>query len=355
MSWYREAKAGLGVILMLATLVAVGVQSCRSTRRFRQANLEVDRARQEQRQLIALRLGVEQAAASERGYLISGEESALDPYHVAISEIAEDLKNLKVAVSAEPNRARAVSELEFLAGNIEGGFEAAIEARKNVIASGRIHPVTPVTQATLDELRQRIDRMATYAARRRDRELIGAQTGFRDVVWSLVSLTGLASLLVILAYLVARRDVAKRSRAEQALIESEERFRQISTSLQDILWVASPQDPHGCYVSAAYEPITGRSIKSFTRIPDPSWISSTPWIGIARSARWPHKCAARLSRPTSIGSSAPTARLAGSDRIVSRFEPDRVVSKPWWASPKMSPIIAGPRRICAIARISCVW
>src|SRR5690242_2437303 len=122
MSWYREAKAWLGVILMLATLVAVGVQSCRSTRRFRQANVQVARAREERRRLIALRLAVEQAAASERGYLISGEERDLEPYRSAVAEIAEDLKELKAAVSAEPDRARAVSEIEFLAGSVERGF-----------------------------------------------------------------------------------------------------------------------------------------------------------------------------------------------------------------------------------------
>ena len=74
-------------------------------------------------------------------------------------------------------------------------------------------------------------------------------------------LTDLACLLALLAFLI-HRDVTRRHSAEQAWRESEERFRELSDNLQDILCVLSPGDPHSLYVSAAYEKITGRSAQS---------------------------------------------------------------------------------------------
>ncbi len=74
-------------------------------------------------------------------------------------------------------------------------------------------------------------------------------------------LTDVVCLLAFLALLI-HRDVSRRNRAEQAWRESEERFRQISGNLRDILWVITPADPHSLFVSSAYEKITGRSTQN---------------------------------------------------------------------------------------------
>ena len=74
-------------------------------------------------------------------------------------------------------------------------------------------------------------------------------------------LTDVVCLLAFLAFLI-HRDVTGRNRAEQAWRESEERFRQISENLRDVLWVITPGDPHSLFVSSAYEKITGRSARS---------------------------------------------------------------------------------------------
>ncbi|MGB8701583.1 MAG: PAS domain S-box protein [Thermosynechococcaceae cyanobacterium] len=58
-------------------------------------------------------------------------------------------------------------------------------------------------------------------------------------------------------------DRQKRHRAEQALRESEERFRQLAENIvESVFWISDPQSAQLLYVSPAYEHIWGRSCES---------------------------------------------------------------------------------------------
>jgi PAS domain S-box-containing protein len=57
-------------------------------------------------------------------------------------------------------------------------------------------------------------------------------------------------------------DITERKRVEQALHESEERFQQIASHMQDVLWMTSPDGQTIHYVSPAFETLFGRSCES---------------------------------------------------------------------------------------------
>jgi PAS domain S-box-containing protein len=54
------------------------------------------------------------------------------------------------------------------------------------------------------------------------------------------------------------RDITERKRAEAASHESEERFRQIAESIDEVFWITPPDKNRMIYVSPAYEKIWGR-------------------------------------------------------------------------------------------------
>jgi PAS domain S-box-containing protein len=59
------------------------------------------------------------------------------------------------------------------------------------------------------------------------------------------------------------RERQKRNQAEQALRESEERFRQLAENItESVFWMSEPREPHLLYVSPTYERIWGRSCES---------------------------------------------------------------------------------------------
>lgn len=75
------------------------------------------------------------------------------------------------------------------------------------------------------------------------------------------------------ASLVLAHDVTERVRAEMALLESEERFRQLAETIDEAFWVSSPEKDSILYISPAYEAIWGRSCHSLYSNPG-SWLDA---------------------------------------------------------------------------------
>lgn len=63
------------------------------------------------------------------------------------------------------------------------------------------------------------------------------------------------------------RDITERRQAEQALQDSEQKFRQLAENIREVFWMMSPVSHQILYVSPAYEPVWGRSCESLYQNP----------------------------------------------------------------------------------------
>jgi len=63
------------------------------------------------------------------------------------------------------------------------------------------------------------------------------------------------------------RDISRRKQAEAAMRESEERFQQMASNIQEIFWMLDAENLKVIYVNQAYETITGRSCESLQEDP----------------------------------------------------------------------------------------
>jgi len=62
-------------------------------------------------------------------------------------------------------------------------------------------------------------------------------------------------------------DIEDRKRAEDALRESEEKFRQLAENIREVFWMTTPAMDELLYVSPAYESVWGRSVESLRQRP----------------------------------------------------------------------------------------
>jgi two-component system cell cycle sensor histidine kinase/response regulator CckA len=72
----------------------------------------------------------------------------------------------------------------------------------------------------------------------------------------------------VYAHMSVATDITERKKAEEALRESEERLRQIASSLREVIWLRDAQTRRVLYVNPAFEELTGRTCGSFYENPD---------------------------------------------------------------------------------------
>jgi two-component system, sensor histidine kinase and response regulator len=218
-----ERRVALWFVLVAAILIAVGSASFLSINRFLRTTKQVERSQE-----IILGLGtylslMKDAETGQRGYLVTGKESFLEPYKAAVATIDRVQAELDSLAGDQPDRR---SELEAARRLVREKFAVLAETIA-LRRSGR-HEAALLGDR-MERGKRIMDRLRGVigASVRQEQALLRRRAAGAAVIgeWTVVAVSaGLACnvlILLVVNYLV-RREMGQRRRAEEQMKQARE-------------------------------------------------------------------------------------------------------------------------------------
>ena len=165
MRWSIGLKIGSGFAFGLAALVVLGVLSYRNTTTLIRSSEEVSRTHRILQELESTTSLLTDAAYAERGYIITGDTSYLEPYNGATAAIDAALRDLGIQIR-NPAQHTRLDALARLVNNRLGIVAAQIELRRSAgFKAAQDQVLTGKGEKAQDAVRQAISTITDEESR----------------------------------------------------------------------------------------------------------------------------------------------------------------------------------------------
>jgi len=181
------------------------------------------------------------AETGERGFLITGDESYLQPYRTAETQLARDVEAVAALVSDNPTQIAALAALRDKIALKQAQLRETIEAyRSSGAEAARALVLTGRSKAAMDDIRGQIRGMQAREQRLLDERLQQAEDTYRTSTVTGIA-TGILGILMTLAFVWAvRRNALVQARLAAALYSEREYLRVTLSSIGDGVIVTDP-------------------------------------------------------------------------------------------------------------------
>jgi PAS domain S-box-containing protein len=223
-----ERKIAFGFIIALAVLLLVTTVAWRMVDRFQSTQDWVNHTREVLSRLEQTLSEVLSMQASTRGFVLTGDEGVLAPFHtgsVRGSELLAELRDLLMDNPAQQIRLAKLEPAVARARNVMVGRIADRRARGLEAATETAAYMEG--QRSVDEIRRLVREMIADERQLLDHRLDQARRLGHLTIAAIAGATLAASGLVVLAWMRVRRDLKHRRDAEWALQESLARLEDI--------------------------------------------------------------------------------------------------------------------------------
>ncbi|MGI0062937.1 MAG: CHASE3 domain-containing protein, partial [Nitrosotalea sp.] len=160
------------------------------------------------------------AETGQRGYLITGQESFLEPYNSAVSQIDNQTKELRQLTSDNPVQQSNMDKLEPLVKKRLALLDVNINLRRNNNTSSLVQNFdTGQGKQTMDEIRQTVDNMKNEEQQLLTKRSLDTQSAIHTAEYVIIFGTTIAVILTIITTLVINKKLAERQKLERSNIE----------------------------------------------------------------------------------------------------------------------------------------
>ena len=254
-----ERKTEIAIALMLVLLLGIGFVAYRSSTEFIASSAQVVHSREVRGNLQRILSLVEEIETGQRGYIITGESSFLEPYQRAADKIQERLAHVKTLTAHEPELRAQIetlvslvnSRIAFAAESIDLRRSQGFAAAKDLLLSGKGQ--------------QDMERIRTLIIELREAEkvqLLEHSDRTTAIARSTITVAEASSLLAVVIVLIMgtvyRWGLAARRRTEQALQESLAKETLVMRALPVVIYSSkASEDFAALWVSHNVEKVSG--------------------------------------------------------------------------------------------------
>ncbi len=218
MSWSLPRSANAGFAFACAILLAVDIVAYQSLTRLLGAASEVAARHAVLDEVAHVLEHLQNAETGQRGYLLTGDDRYLEPYHAATMELDRDLSELRALTTGDPLQQRRLEVLAGLVAEKLAELSDTVEARRQ----GGLDHALPIVRTDrgkrlMDAIRSGIREIESTERRRL---AAGREASQRRVFWATTTVavgSALGILILALAALASHRELARRREAELAL------------------------------------------------------------------------------------------------------------------------------------------
>lgn len=223
-------KVVLPLVLGIVASLAIAVYAELGYRRLESANRQMAIALELQSSLQEMLALIVDAETGERGYLLTGRDDYLAPYNTAVPKVEPTFQRVRELLVAHgtPGERAALGHINNLVGKKLGELEVAIALyRKEGPQAAQALLDTGIGKRTMEEIRAEVENM--YAGQRHDLEDAVARWS-SDIAFARLGMqmmTALAVALLLVVWLLARRDAQQREMRRRSAMEDNRRLEAI--------------------------------------------------------------------------------------------------------------------------------
>ncbi|MCC5656596.1 response regulator [Nostoc sp. XA010] len=214
--FFKRVAVGFG--LASTILVLIGVISYKNTQILINTNNQVQTTQEKINKLEELLSEMKDAETGQRGYILTGQESYLEPYQAVITNIDQKIAELKDLIADQPSQKKQFATLEYLIAAKLAILKKTIYLRQNQGFEAALQVIqTNHGKHLMDDIRKII-----YEINNQDRGLLkqqsqAAKASAKNTFLTLAFAISLGFLIMAIVYYLISREVRERKLTEETL------------------------------------------------------------------------------------------------------------------------------------------
>lgn len=231
-----EKKIIAGFSVAVALLLFVAGAAAWNARRFDDTFRQVDHTHDVLSMLEQTLIGVLSMQTSTRGFVLTGNESMLNPYRGGIKVVADSLQQLQTLTQDNPQQEQRLARLEPLVASASEIMQARIATRRERGAESMGDAGGLLAgQEAVEQIRAVILEMERDERLLLDERVASTRAAARSTIEATVFGGFCALVFMIGSGLLVRRDFRQRIRAEEALRKSQRMFERLFDNAPDAI------------------------------------------------------------------------------------------------------------------------